>query len=152
MTHQDFLKEALNKAQQSVAQGGFPAGAIIVKDGKIIGEGISVGGTVCDPTSHGEVAAIRNACQNLQTSDLSGSTLYSSLEPCVMCLGAAMWSSVSSIVYTCSKEKVSSEYYGGHYHSQEINKAFLRPIELIYDPSLEEQSFTIIDQWEKSII
>lgn len=151
MNDKDFLTQAINNARKSVSQGGFPAGAIVVKDGKVVGEGISVGNVIHDPTSHGEVAAIRNACQNLQTSDLSGSMLYSSLEPCLMCLGAAMWSSISKIIYACSMDKVNSEYYGGHYHNQEINKTFLRPIELIYDPSLEEQSLAIVAQWERSI-
>lgn len=85
-----FLILAIKKAEESVAKGGFPAGAIIVKDGKVVGEGISIGNKLNDPTSHGEMASIRNACKNLKTSDLSESTLYASMQPCLMCLGASM--------------------------------------------------------------
>ncbi len=146
-----FLKQAICKANESVLQGGFPAGAIVVKDGKVIGQGISIGNKLNDPTSHAETVAIRDACQNLQTSDLAGTILYASLEPCIMCLSAAMWSSIPRIVYACSKDKVSSEYYGGHYHGKEINKTFNKPIKLIYDPVLEKESLTAVDRWERLI-
>ena len=68
MDDKHFLKSAIEQARKSIDQGGFPAGAIIVKDGKIIAEGISVGFSLHDPTSHAETAAIRAACQKLRTS------------------------------------------------------------------------------------
>ena len=139
------------KARESVAQGGFPAGAIVVKNGKVIGEGISIGNKLNDPTSHGEIAAIRDACKNTKTSDLSGSVLYASMESCVMCLGAAVWSSVSKIVFACSRERVSPEYYGGHYSLTQINKDFLHPIEVIHLPELEEETLVIVRDWEKTL-
>jgi tRNA(Arg) A34 adenosine deaminase TadA len=151
MTGKEFLQLAIEKAKESVSQGGFPAGAIVVKDGKIVGEGISIGNKLNDPTTHGEMAAIRNACKNLKTTDLSGVILYSSLEPCFMCLGAAMWSSISKIVYACSKEKVSADYYGGHYQNSEINKSLINPIELVHLSELEEKSLAIIRGWEDSL-
>ena len=88
--HRSFLQEAINLAKESVAQGGFPAGAVVVKEGKIIGRGISIGNKLNDPTSHGEMSSIRDACSNLKSSDLSGSTLYSSMQPCLMCFAASM--------------------------------------------------------------
>jgi tRNA(Arg) A34 adenosine deaminase TadA len=69
-----FLELAIEKAKESVAQDGFPAGAVVAKDGQVIGVGISIGNSLNDPTSHGETAAIRDACKNLKTTDLSGST------------------------------------------------------------------------------
>lgn len=152
MNDKEFLQLALEKAKESVAQDGFPAGAIIVKHGKIIGEGISIGNKLNDPTSHGEMAAIRDACKNLQTSDLSGSILYASMEPCLMCLGAAMWSSISKIVFACSKEKVSPDYYGGNYKNIELNKTLIRPIELVHFSELEAESLKLVREWENSLL
>jgi guanine deaminase len=151
MNDKEFIQQAIEKAKESVQKGGFPAGAIIVKDGKIIGEGISIGNKLNDPTNHGEIAAIQNACENLQTTDLSGSILYSSLEPCLMCLGAIAWSSISKVIFACSKEKVSPDYYSGNYKSAEINKTLIQPIELVNIPEFEKKSLEVITNWEKSI-
>jgi tRNA(Arg) A34 adenosine deaminase TadA len=150
MPNQDkeFLLKAIEKAEESLKKGGFPAGAIIVKDGKIIGEGVSVGNLLNDPTSHGEMAAIRDACTNLSTVSLAGATLYASMESCLMCLGAGMWAGISRIVFACAKDKVSPEYYGGEYSTEEINKKMLRPIEVIQIPELEEASLILVRKWE----
>ena len=151
MTDKEFLTKAIEKAKESVSKGGFPAGAIVVKDGKIIGSGISVGNLLNDPTSHGEMMSIRDACKNLKTSELSGAVLYASMEPCVMCFGASMWASIAKIVFACPKEKVSEEYYGGHYKSSEINKELSRPLELVHISDLEEESLDIVRGWEESL-
>ncbi|MFA5029217.1 MAG: nucleoside deaminase [Patescibacteria group bacterium] len=151
MTDKQFLQKAIEKARESVAQGGFPAGAIVVKNGEIIGEGVSVGNKLNDPTSHGEMASIRAACKNLNTSDLSNSILYASMQPCLMCLGASMWSAIPKIVFACPKEKVSTEYYGGHYKPSAINAELTRPIELVHFAELENESLTIVREWEKSL-
>lgn len=151
MNDKEFLQKAIMKAKESVAQGGFPAGAIVVKNGEIIGEGVSVGNKLNDPTSHGEMASIRDACKNLKTSDLSGSVLYASMQPCLMCLGASMWSAISKIVFACPKEKVATDYYGGHYQPFVINSELTRPIELIHFVELENESLAIVHEWEKSL-
>ncbi len=150
MTDKQFLQRAIEKAKESVAQGGFPAGAIVVKNGEIIGEGVSIGNKLNDPTSHGEMASIREACKNLKTSDLSGTVLYASMQPCLMCLGASMWSAIPKIVFACPKEKVSAEYYGGHYESSQINSELIRPLELVHFADLEDESLAIVHEWEKS--
>src|SRR3989338_731390 len=151
MDDKQFLQKAIMKARESVAQGGFPVGAIVVRNGEVVGEGISVGNKLDDPTSHGEMASIRAACKNLKTSDLSGSVLYASMQPCLMCLGASMWSTISKIVFACSKEKVSAEYYGGHYQPSVINSELTRPIELVHFAELEDESLAIVREWEKSL-
>jgi tRNA(Arg) A34 adenosine deaminase TadA len=148
MNDYDFLKQAIDLAKESVSQGGFPAGAIIVKDGEVIGKGISMGNILNDPTSHGETAAIREACKNLKTTNLTGATLYASMKPCLMCLGSAMWGNVSRIVYACAQEKVSREYYGGDYEGEGINSTLLHPIEFIHVKELEESSFALVEEWE----
>lgn len=151
MNSTNFMKAAIDKARESVSLGGFPAGAIVVKNGKIVGEGISIGNKLNDPTSHGEMSAIRNACSKLRSTDLTGTTLYASMQPCVMCLGASMWSSILKIVYACKQESVSKEYYGGHYKSELINKEFIRPIEISHLPEFEIESLNVVKEWEKKI-
>jgi guanine deaminase len=146
-----FLLEAIGQAKESIKQGGFPAGTIIVRGGKIISRGISIGNILHDPTSHGEVNAIREACKNIKSGDLKGATIYSSLEPCLMCLSASMWANVSKIVYACGKSKVSAEYYGGNYQSSDINNTFLKKIEIVQMKDLEDTSFEIISEWEKNL-
>jgi tRNA(Arg) A34 adenosine deaminase TadA len=145
-----YLERAIEKAKHSVEQGGFPAGAVVVKDGKIIGEGISIGNILNDPTSHGEMSAIRDACKNLETSDLSGAILYASMEPCSMCHSASMWSGISKVIFACGKDKVSKDYYGGVYQTDVLNKAFNKPLEIVQEKGFEEKSLELVRSWEKS--
>lgn len=146
-----FLKKAIEKARESVTQGGFPAGAIVVKDGKIIGEGISIGNKLNDPTSHGEMTAVRDACRNIASADLNGATLYASMEPCSMCHSASMWSGIQKIVFACAKTKVSSEYYGGIYKTEVLNATFNNPLEIVQLSDLEDESLEVVTKWEVSV-
>lgn len=107
----DFLQECLEQAKLSGQKGGFPAGAIVVKADKIISRGQSLGALLNDPTSHGEIAAIRGACNRLGTNSLVGCTLYSSMEPCQMCKSAAFWAGIKEIVYIVDKISVNKDYY-----------------------------------------
>jgi len=98
-TDREFMREAIKLANESVERGGGPFGAIIVKDGKIVA-GSSNSVTIDnDPTAHAEVNTIRKACRQLGTFDLSGCTIYTSCEPCPMCLGAIYWAHISRIFY-----------------------------------------------------
>ena len=101
ITDQDrsFMREAIRLANESVRRGGGPFGAVIVKDGQIIA-GSSNSVTIDnDPTAHAEVNTIREACRRLGTFDLTGCFIYTSCEPCPMCLGAIYWARISRIYY-----------------------------------------------------
>ena len=96
------MKLALDEAYEGINNGdGGPFGAVIVKDGKVIGKGHNKVVKNADPTCHGEMEAIRDACKNLGTFDLSGSTIYTTGEPCPMCLGAIMWANIDKVYYGC---------------------------------------------------
>ena len=99
----EFLRRAIALATENVLSGqGGPFGAVVVRQGRIVGEGAnSVTGTY-DPTAHGEVCAIRAACRTLGTFTLAGCELYTSCEPCPMCLAASYWSRLDAIYYGCS--------------------------------------------------
>ncbi len=101
ITEQDrqFMREAIRLASESVRRGGGPFGAVIVKDGDIVA-GSSNSVTIdLDPTAHAEVNTIREACRKLGTFDLSGCVIYTSCEPCPMCLGAIYWAHIDRIYY-----------------------------------------------------
>ncbi|HEV7455167.1 MAG TPA: nucleoside deaminase [Roseococcus sp.] len=96
---ESFMRRALDLAAEGVAAGGGPFGAVVVRDGRILGEGRNNVVPGRDPTQHAEVVAIRAACEAVGSHDLSGATIYTSCEPCPMCLGAIWWSRIGAIVY-----------------------------------------------------
>lgn len=148
-----FLKRSIELAKESVDKCGFPAGALVVKDGEVIAEGISIGNILHDPTSHAETAAIREACKVLETTDLNGATLYESLQSCIMCFSVAYWSGVSRIVYAAKKtpKMVTDGFYEGTTDNAEINSNNNRQIELIHIPDLEQESLAVIKEWEAKL-
>ena len=96
----NYMKEAINEAAKNLVTGdGGPFGAVVVKDGKIIGKGHNEVIKNNDPTCHGEIQAIRDACKSLNTYDLSGCELYTSAYPCPMCLSAIMWANIKTVYY-----------------------------------------------------
>ncbi|MEL7021385.1 MAG: nucleoside deaminase [Bacteroidota bacterium] len=98
-----FLKKAIELAKTGMRSGlGGPFGAIIVKDGTIVGQSSNLVTSTNDPTAHAEVSAIRDACRNLQTYQLDGCVLYTSCEPCPMCLGAIYWARPDRVVYAAT--------------------------------------------------
>lgn len=151
MEDRKFLHLAIEEAKESVKQGGFPAGAVVVKDGKVISRGVSLGFKLNDPTSHGETASIRTACKKLSTIDLAGATLYASLQPCLMCFSVANWAGISRIVYGCRKtdKMVERGYYEGRTDIYEVNKQNNRQIELIYIPDFEKETRKLVKKWEE---
>ena len=98
-----FMKLAIKQAEEGIKQGhGGPFGAVIVKDGKVVGQGHNRVVGTNDPTCHGEVDAIRDACKNLNTFDLSGCDIYTTGEPCPMCLSAILWANIDKIYFSCT--------------------------------------------------
>ena len=109
----EYLKQAVRLANFSVDRGGFPCGCLIVESGAVVGDGMSMSEVESDPTAHAEVTAIRSATSTKASPDLSGSILYSSLEPCLMCFHSAYWAGIRRIVFGARKERVSARYYEG---------------------------------------
>jgi len=97
--YESFMRRAIALSCQGVEAGGGPFGAVVVKDGQIIGEGMNQVVPHADPTAHAEIVAIRAACAALGTHDLAGAVIISSCEPCPMCLGAIWWSRIGLVVY-----------------------------------------------------
>ena len=98
-----YMKLAIKEATKGIKEGrGGPFGAVIVRDGVVIGQGHNHVVANNDPTCHGEIDAIRNACKNINSFDLSGCDIYTTGEPCPMCLSAILWSNINNIYYACT--------------------------------------------------
>jgi tRNA(Arg) A34 adenosine deaminase TadA len=103
MYDERFMRRAIELAATALnIPGARPYGAVVVKDGKIVGEGLNEATKKFDPTSHGEVEAVRDACRNLKTTDLSGCELYTSCEPCSVCVAAMIMAGISRMYYGAS--------------------------------------------------
>ena len=99
----DFMREAINEAKKGIHRGeGGPFGSVVVKEGRIVGRGHNMVVANNDPTAHGEISAIRDACNNLNTFSLEGCELYTTAEPCPMCLAAILWSRIDKVYYGCN--------------------------------------------------
>jgi guanine deaminase len=149
MTEQDkeFMRRAIKLAQDGSAAGaGGPFGAVIVKDGKIVGEGCNQVTSTNDPTAHAEVVAIRNACQNLASFQLTDCTIYTSCEPCPMCLGAIYWARPAHIFFACTREDAADVGFDDQFIYQEIEL----PIEERHIKSinfLREEGLKVFQTW-----
>lgn len=105
----DFMKEAVYEAKKGVLnKEGGPFGAVIVKNGKIIGKGHNQVVKLKDPTAHAEIQAIRDACKNIGSFDLSGCEMYITCEPCPMCFGAIHWARIERVYFAATREDAAN--------------------------------------------
>ena len=119
----EFLRRAIALATDNVASGrGGPFAALVVRDGNIVAEGVNVVTATNDPTAHGEVSAIRAACRALGTFTLAGCELYTSCEPCPMCLAASHWARLKAIYYGCSAADAARAGFDDAFLYQEFRK------------------------------
>ena len=149
------IKLAIVEAKKSVEAGGAPIGAVLVKDEEVIATGWSLVWPKKDPSAHAETECLRNACQKLDSLDLSGCTLYSTLESCSMCLGCAGWSNLSRIVFGAYKEDVPPNPYEiSDYHAEShaklIQPGHGNPLEILGGVLRNEcaQLMKNIENWE----
>ena len=117
-----FMLKAIELSIKSAATIGGPFGCVIVKDDKIISEGSNKVTSTNDPTAHGEIVAIREACLKLNTFNLSGCELYSSCEPCPMCLSAIYWSHIDKIFYANTRNDAKNIDFDDSFIYSKINK------------------------------
>ncbi len=145
-----YMLKAINLAMSNVDAGkGGPFGAVIVKDGEIVGTGSNLVSDTNDPTAHAEIVAIREATKNLGTFDLSGCEIYSSCEPCPMCLGAIYWAHLDKLYYAATKDDAAkAEFDDSHIYSEIALPKDKRSI-----PSLQlhrDEALKVFEAWLKS--
>ncbi len=123
--HKEWMQVAVELAIDGVTRGdGGPFGAIVVKDGQIVGRGNNKVTTTNDPTAHAEVVAIRDACKTLGTFQLAGCIVYTSCEPCPMCLGAIYWARPDRVFFACTKGDAAASGFDDQFIYDEIEKDF----------------------------
>ena len=117
-----YIRMACDIASENIDRGGGPFGAVIVKDGKVISTGSNTVTLDNDPTAHAEVNAIRRACELIKSFKLDGCVVYSSCEPCPMCLSALYWAGVSRIYYANTKHDAHQINFDDQFIYEEIDK------------------------------
>lgn len=120
---EEFMQMAIDASVENVANGGGPFGAVIVKDGELVATGVNRVTANSDPTAHAEVSAIRNACQKLGTFKLDGCVIYTSCEPCPMCLSAIYWSGIKKIYYGNTAIDAQEINFGDQFIYDEIDRS-----------------------------
>ncbi|HYC27675.1 MAG TPA: nucleoside deaminase [Chitinophagaceae bacterium] len=142
-----FLDRAIELSRQGMEnKEGGPFGCVIVKDGKIVGEGNNRVIATNDPTAHAEVVAIRDACKNLGSFQLDGCDVYASCEPCPMCLGAIYWARPKRVIYANTKQQAAAISFDDQFIYDEIERTDAeRQIEFIHCPHTDAEA--VFRQW-----
>lgn len=144
---EEFMRAAIAESQRGMDNNeGGPFGAVVVKDGKIIGRGNNRVTSDNDPTAHAEVTAIRDACNQLDTFDLKGCEIYTSCEPCPMCLAAIYWSRIDKIYYANTKKDAAAIDFDDAFFYEELDK----PVEKRSIPMkqmMRNEAITVFQDW-----
>ena len=145
-----FMREAIRLADESIERGGGPFGAVIVKEGTIVAGSANSVTLDNDPTAHAEVKAIRQACHVLDTFSLKGCTLYTSCEPCPMCLGAIYWAGIDRVYYANTRKDAAEINFADDFIYDEFEQPLgQRSIPMI--PLLRDEANLTFQHWsEKS--
>ncbi len=144
-----FMLEAIRLAREGMARGdGGPFGCVIVKDGRIIGRGNNMVTGSNDPTAHAEVVAIRQACKALGDFQLNGCVLYTSCEPCPMCLGAIYWARPERIVYAGTREDAADAGFDDRLIYEELPLA-MEERRIPATTMLRTQAQRVFEEWKK---
>ena len=143
-----FMQRAIELSIESINSGGGPFGSVIVKDEKIISEGMKRVTVDNDPTSHGEIVAIRNACKKLNTFNLSNCSLYSSCEPCPMCMSAIYWSRIGKVYYANTRDDAKKINFDDSLIYSEIPKKN-EDKKILMKQIMRNEALKAFDLWDK---
>lgn len=144
---ESFMKRAIELSEYGMKNNfGGPFGAVIVKDGKIIGEGFNRVINLNDPTAHAEIIAIREACRNLNNFDLKGAAIFTSCEPCPMCLAAVYWANIDEVFYANTKEDAKEIGFRDDFIYSEFDKP-LDSRDKKYSRLLHAEARKVFDDW-----
>jgi len=141
-----FLQQAIELAINSVAQQGGPFGAVIVKDGQVIGTGHNQVTETCDPTAHAEIKAIRDACKNINDYQLTDCTIYSSCEPCPMCMSAIYWARIPKLIYAATAADAAKAGFDDQFIYDELARPYSQRSIIIKHDS-HELSNKSFEEW-----
>ena len=143
-----FMKRAIELSIKSVNSGTGPFGALIVKDDKIVSEGFNTVTLTNDPTSHAEIVAIRIACKSLNNFSLEGCDLYTTCEPCPMCLSAIYWAHVNKIYYANTRSDAQKIDFSDSLIYEELNKS-INERKIPMFQMMREEALKAFEMWDK---
>jgi len=148
--HEEFMRMAIELSEQNVKQNlGGPFGAVIVKDGKLVAKSGNRVFPEQDPTAHAEISAIRLACRQLGTHDLTGCEIYTSCEPCPMCLGAIYWARINKIYYANTQKDAAAIGFDDHLIYNELSCDMVAR-KLPFVQLLHDEALIAFDLWKAS--
>jgi guanine deaminase len=143
------MREAIGLAREGMRAGrGGPFGAVVVKEGRIVGRGANRVLSDRDPTAHAEIVALRDACRSLGSHELSGCEIYSSCEPCPMCLAALYWARVDRLWYAATQEDAAAAGFDDSLIYREVRELPHRR-RLAMKPLLRDEAVGLFDEWEE---
>ena len=142
------MLRAITLSIESVKAGSGPFGSVIVKDNKIISEGFNKVTTTNDPTAHGEIVAIRDACKNLNNFDLKNCDLYTSCEPCPMCLSAIYWARINKIYYANTRSDAQKIDFSDELIYEELNKT-IKERKIPMHQMMRDEALKVFEMWDK---
>ena len=147
--HDKFMQAAIDLSIKGMTNNeGGPFGAIVVKNGEIVGRGNNKVTSSNDPTAHAEVTAIRDACKNLNTFQLNGCVIYTSCEPCPMCLGAIYWARPDKVFFACTKKDAANAGFDDDFIYREIELAFNKR-SVVFEQLMREEAQLAFDKWKE---
>jgi guanine deaminase len=146
----EFMMKAIELSIKSVNIGTGPFGAVIVKDDKIISEGFNTVTLSKDPTSHAEIVAIRNACKALKNFSLQGYDLYTTCEPCPMCLSAIYWARINKVFYANTREDAQKIDFSDALIYEELNKS-IQERKIPMHQIMREEALQAFEMWDKKV-
>jgi guanine deaminase len=146
-SHEKFMRRAIELAQKGVDENlGGPFGCVIVKDGEIVGEGCNQVTSTNDPTAHAEIVAAREACRNLRSFQLDGCLVYTSCEPCPMCLGAIYWARPAGLYIAATRADAAAAGFDDDFFYAELAKPN-EERQLSMQSLLREESRRVFQNW-----
>ena len=142
------MQEAINAAFEGMRQKGGPFGAVVVKNGEIVGKGSNCVTETNDPTAHAEIVAIRDACKKLGSFQLEGCEIYTSCEPCPMCLGAIYWARPDKVFYACDKDDAADSGFDDAFIYKELElPASERKVPFVQ--MSREEALSVFAEWNE---
>lgn len=146
-----FMRRAIELAQNGIdSNEGGPFGCVVVKNGEIVGEGNNCVTSTNDPTAHAEVVAIRNACKKLNSFQLDDCVIYTSCEPCPMCLGAIYWARPKQVFFACNREDAANVGFDDDFIYEEIALP-IKERRIKTDFLLREEGLTVFENWANKL-
>ena len=141
------MQRAIELARLGVENdAGGPFGCVVVQDGRIIGEGNNRVTSTNDPTAHAEIIAIREACREIEDFQLAGCTIYTSCEPCPMCLGAIYWARPERVFFACTRDDAAGIGFDDRFIYEELEKAN-EAREMVLMPLMREEALEVFQSW-----